>query len=367
MDFIEFKIVDGSIVCRSVYNKKETKINSRNAARIYNILKESKYKYKTGYVKGEEVIRYYGVKQRSLNSMINNRKNITKKVNRVNKYVKTLGTGVSLIGGTLALVTLLNSIGVIDFNDMKKEEIHQIHTSIENDLSSGDVLEEEEEESEEQNFVVVDYVFDFEHKDRSSEVKAESTRDMYTDVIAKYSKMFGLPTNLMVAVATQENGVHTTKVSSDGGFGLFQIQVENGWNWVGKDITAYNFELGRYETVTVCKRADGTIDKNMLADLEYNTKIACMIMGFDVKMCGNDLVMAIQSYNSGSDVLRLKKQYGDEWINHRDELPGDSLYVENVLSYIREDDGLLEYRTVNGDTLVLGINNIYENEVHKTK
>jgi len=169
----------------------------------------------------------------------------------------------------------------------------------------------------------------------------------------------------MVAVGTQENGVHEKAVSKGGGLGLFQIQVENGWNWVGKELTAYNYELGKYETVTVCQRQDGKIDVNMLSDLEYNTKIACMIMGSNVKMCNNDMIAALQCNNSGTKVLSLKKEYGDEWIEHRESLPGDPMYLEHVLSYIKEDDGLLEYKTVDGDIHVLGINNVYQGEVHK--
>ena len=34
----------------------------------------------------------------------------------------------------------------------------------------------------------------------------------------------------------------------------------------------------------------------------------------------------------------LKKEYGEDWLNHRDGLPGGSQYVEYVLSYIKEHD-----------------------------
>ncbi len=121
------------------------------------------------------------------------------------------------------------------------------------------------------------------------------------------------------------------------------------------------------ETIVVCQREDGTIDVNMLADLEYNTKVACMITAYDLAYCDYDIIAALQTYNSGTNVMSLKKEYGEDWVNHRENLPGDQEYIEHVLSYIPEDNSLLQYKDPSGKEYVVDVNNVYVNSLNKTR
>ena len=370
MDYIDFQIVDDKIVCTSVYGGKKISLSSIDTRKIFKILSENNYRYKELMIQGIKTVRYYKVSKKIIKEVQNNRCNIgNKKVKRINKYA---GAKVA-ISGALSLVLILNSLGLYNNKLNEKKENLSDKTSI-GISDSIDKLKVPmkftmpvNENTSLEEVIEPDYVFDFEFEDRSDTETSNITRSLYTDVITKYSNMYGLPPSMMIAVATQERVTHSTEISPGGGFGLFQVQVEGGWNWLGKGLSAYNFETGEIETIVVCQREDGTIDMNMLADLDYNVKVGCMIMAYDLNYCNYDLIAALQTYNSGSGVLALKKEYGENWVNHRENLLGDSEYIEHVLSYIPEDDSLLQYKNIDGKEYIVDINNVYEATVNKTR
>ena len=355
MGWIDFQLINNQIVC--IYNYKNEKyiFSENDAKKLFRYLIKEKSNYEEIMVEDVKTIRFYNIKEEIISALKNNQKNCAKKVKRTNKYVgPIIATGtLLLILFTLYLTTSSNS--KYQSNVVKKDVYSTVKSSpnIESEL--------------EQNIIVPDKIFEFSYEDRSNSDKANLARNLYTDVVDKYSEMYGLPSQLMLAIGTQERGTHSTEVSPGGGFGLFQIQVENGWNWVGKEVRAYNFETNSYETITVCQQDNGSIDINMLADLEYNTKVACMIMSYDLMYCNYDLIAAIQTYNSGTDVMSLKNEYGDDWVNHRDNLLGDQEYLEHVLSYIPEDDSLLEYSVSSGKEYTVDIDNVYVNYANKTR
>ena len=103
-------------------------------------------------------------------------------------------------------------------------------------------------------------------------------------------------------------------------------------------------------------------DKNMLLDLEYNIKVASMIMAYDLAYCDYDIIAALQTYNSGTKVSVLKDEYGNNWTEYRDSLAGDKEYIEHVLSFLPKEDRVLEYKDANGKEYSLQINNTYVSE-----
>lgn len=357
MDYIDFQIIENEIVCTTVYNGKKIKLSIEEAKLFFRILVKNNYNYRELLVNDIKTLRYYGVSQKLFLQVRKNRPKIKKKVNRKNKYV---GTTLALSGSLILLLTL-NSIGLF-CNDKEVVSTNNKETfSVMNDDKLSPNMEMEE------NIIIPDSIFNFEYEDRSSSDKANLAKCLYTDVVTKYSNMYGLPSNLMLAVGTQERGTHSTEVSQGGGFGLFQIQVEGSWNWVGKSVSAYNFETQQMETIVVCQNEDGVIDVNMLADLDYNTKVACMIMASDLVYCDYDIIASLQTYNSGTNVINLKKEYGEDWINHRENLPGDTEYVEHVLSYLSQEDNLLQYKDMNEKEYTVAINNVYANSLNKTR
>lgn len=360
MDYIDFQIKENKIICTTCYNNKKIYLPVEEAKIIFRILVKYNYDYQELLINDVKTLRYYGVSKKLLEQIKKNKGKAKKKVNRINKYA-----GMSLaVSGSLILLLTLNSLGLYK-NDKEimpiEEQENVTNVTIVTEYKTTPNIEEEE------TIIVPDSIFDFSYENRSSSDKAVLTKSLYTDIITKYSNKYGLPSNLMIAVGTQERGTHSTEVSPGGGFGLFQIQVEGGWNWLGKTVTAYNFETEQMETIVVCQADDGTINVNMLADLDYNIKVACMIMASDLVYCDYDIIAALQTYNSGTSVQDLQKKYGDDWVNHRENLAGDTEYVEHVLSYLSEDDNLLQYKDKDGKEYTVAINNVYNNSFSKTR
>ena len=316
-------------------------------------------------VNGVETLRYYDVNKKLFKELLTNSRDIKRKVKRNNKYVNK-----KLVAGSLLSTFLLLST-IVGYKLLNKAEI----TSLKNEIkvtnkvkttsneTISNILEfsNTDLQNKTTNYVVDRDVpdpnsFVFDYEDRSESDKAFTTRELYSEVITKYSNMYGLPSNLMVAVATQESGTHATEVSPGGGAGLFQIQVENGWGWLGKTIRAYNFETNQMEELIVGGESG---DKNMLLDLDYNTKVACMIMAYDLAYCNYDIIAALQTYNSGTMVSVLKEQYGTNWLNYRNSLAGDPQYIEHVCSFIPKENSLLEYKDPTGNSYVVDVNNTY--------
>lgn len=355
MGWIDFQLINDQIVCIYNYKNKKYKFSENYAKRLFRYLVEKNSAYEEITVEGVRTIRFNNIKEEIIATLKNNKKNCAKKVKRINKYAGPIIAA----GSLLSILLILNSMGLLDFKNKYNEVEKDVYSTVKSSSNLNSDLE--------QNIIVPDKIFEFSYEDRSDSDRANLARSLYTDVVDKYSQMYGLPSQLMLAIGTQERGTHSTEVSPGGGFGLFQIQVENGWNWVGKEVRAYNFETNSYETITVCQQDNGTIDVNMLADLEYNTKVACMIMSYDLAYCNYDLIAAIQTYNSGTGVMSLKNEYGDDWVNYRGVLPGDPEYLEHVLSYIPEDDSLLEYSDSSGKEYTVDINNAYVNYANKTR
>lgn len=382
MDYVEYKITkNDEVVCKYVFEGRVIPLSNIEGKKLYNLLKKNNIRPQSVASNEESVIRCYGVRKYVNEILTLTRKKQRKKEVERRNLIKR--QAIQIGSGALALTLFVTALGCcskknktekaeekpassisIEFDREIKDKTMINHhryeieyeepTSTTTEVSTDEIVIEKE----------ADYIFAFEYEDRSQSEKATTTKEMYYDVIKKYADMYGLPANLMVAVATQERGIHSQTVDRGGGFGLFQIQAVGSWNWINKEISAYNFETGQIETVTVCLESDGSINKNMLANLEYNTKIACMIMSANIKMYNYDIIAALQSYNSGTMVLGLKEKYGEDWVNHRENLPGDPLYIEHVLSYIDKEDNYLEYKDKYSNNYIIEINNLYNSKSH---
>lgn len=401
MEYLEFrKKEEKDAECIYVDSTGSKKLSIEKSCELITKLNETNYQPEIIKKDDEVILRYYNVIKLS-----NGKKEFkNKKVNRKNlfsrKKVFTIAVGSAFIIGTILtgivtkddnssnktenptkdIVSVIDELPKNDFDftiiesqnnnstsnipkktpsvsladeELPPKEIPQNENN--EDITLDTNLTEEEIMNE---MFFPEYSFDFKYEDRSKSDKANKTKELYYDIIDKYAKIYGLPTNLMVAVATQESGVHSSEISPGGGFGLFQIQVGSGWSWAGKQLTAYNFEKGQNETVTVCLNSSNCIDKNMLGDLEYNVKIGCMIMSYNLNMNNYDFIVTLQANNSGNKVREIKKHYGEDWVNHRDGLPGDPAYLEHVLSYIDPEDNLLVFKDKDNNVHIVEVNNL---------
>lgn len=186
----------------------------------------------------------------------------------------------------------------------------------------------------EEKIIYIDY------EDRSETEKAITTKTLYGEIIEKYAKMYGLDPLLVIGIATQERGVHSTTMDRGGATGLMQIQNSV---WENGNLSAYNYETGTMENIVV--------DVNRISELDYNIKIGCMILQSNMEYMNYNTFAAVQCYNMGyGNVRKILTQYSfdtgksiDEilnsndlgWLEYRDMITvGDQRYLENVLSWI---------------------------------
>ena len=368
MNYIEFQIVDYNVYVYDSLSGKNLQLSYDEAMAIIRKLSILNITSREISLETGSCLQFYNV---SISTILENKsRKVNKKVSRVNKFrepiikasaiVMTILTINSIVHGQLK--SKKNNVMVEEETNIVAKPVllkntEPIIVNNEEYIIDSTVKENSDNKLEEQ----ID-TFYFDYEDRSYSEKATYTREMYAELIKKYSDMYGISSNLMLAIATQESGKHSNIISNGGGLGLFQIQVLGDWNWLGKELSAYNFNLGYVETIVVGEKLNGEIDCNLVGDLEYNIKLACMIMASNLKICNYDIISTIQMYNSGSNVLNLKETYGDDWVNHRSNLPGDPLYLEHVLSYVPIENNTLS--SVSPKGIIYNINVLSNENVH---
>lgn len=207
--------------------------------------------------------------------------------------------------------------------------------------------------------------FEINTKDLTTSNKYLNCKEKYYDLIERYSNQYGVDPMLMLAIATQERGEHSEIVEDNGGLGLFQVQIEGGWNWDNKSVTVFNYETNQNETVTITKDTART--------LEGNVKYACVLFQNALKEQKYNIPRAIQSYNYGTSYMSSvmsacqnntglsKEELSDPtnliWINYRNVVGGgDPRYLENVLRYL-PNETKIEMKKPDGEIVTM----TYEN------
>lgn len=181
------------------------------------------------------------------------------------------------------------------------------------------------------------------YEDNSKTPKAQNAKEVYGPIIEEYANMYGLDPDIVLAIATQESGVHTKEMNQGGATGLMQIQNEV---WENKPIQAYNYKKGQMDSFIV--------EKEMLSDVYKNIQIGCMYFQNCMQSMNNNTLAALQCYNMGPGnmdkilsayardkkttkeaVLNNPNDYG--WLSYRSVVSkGDREYVEHVLSWMED-------------------------------
>lgn len=281
-----------------------------------------------------------------------------KKVTRKNKHA-----GLRIIAGTLILSTIVAVTSkMISENDDIDVSDDLSYSQSNDELAENNIIIINEDKLN-----VVETNDDFEvfisFQDRSDTERAYITRAYYGSTIEKYSKMYGVDPKILLAIATQERGIHSEKKDPSGATGLMQIENEV---WIGEKLTAYNYDTGQYDSVIVTEED--------LADVFKNIKYGCMIFQNCMDYMDDNVLAAIQCYNMGcgnmdkifksysaeigkdvQDILSDFSDYG--WLEHRDIISvGDQKYLEHVLSWIGSEINL-ESIDESANTVSLRISN----------
>lgn len=173
-----------------------------------------------------------------------------KKVKRKNKHTKAkiiaVGTILAIILAASAIISETKAYSESNISNLSnvsvtiQDEKYEAEEEISNISYSNFYGYDENEE----DYMVVS----IDYNDRSNTEKAYITQAYYGDLINKYSKMYGMDPNLVLAIATQERGIHGTTIDVGGAIGLMQIQYNV---WAGQKISAYNFQTGKRESFII--------------------------------------------------------------------------------------------------------------------
>lgn len=170
--------------------------------------------------------------------------------------------------------------------------------------------------------------FNIDFSDRTSAEKAVSAKSNYYSLVSKYAKAYGIDKDLMMAIGTQEKGVHSTEIDPGGGVGLMQMQYQV---WVNQDVKAYNFDTNSWESFHVT-------DSN-IRELDTNIKIACMYFQNCLVNMDYNVPAALCAYNWGMTSTKNKLS---EFSQDR------GLSLNEVLE--ANDTSWINLFNVNGDT-----------------
>jgi len=214
-----------------------------------------------------------------------------KKIKRRNKYIRVRIIAGALVFFILGSVIYISTKKKRETSDSEKTKQETISNDINNEEdnfeiynnSINEVINETlMEEKKEEPAITINY------EDRSDEDKVRITNAYYSNLISQYAFRYGLDPSLVLAIATQERGIHSNEKDRGGATGLMQIQNAI---WENENITAYNFETNSYETLK--------ITKDNIGQLHANIQIGCMYLQNCMKYMNYNIVAAVQCYNMG--------------------------------------------------------------------
>lgn len=299
--------------------------------------------------------------ERLIKEKINKRKEYLrkKKINRNRRIACTV------ILGAITLSTLFSNFSNVKSSEIKNDITHNNYNiEINYSRDSKDAvknvtyIQDEEKETEfieENDKNIIEVAFD----SRIETEKFQVTKAYYKDIINNIALEYGIDPQIMLAIATQESGIHDINRIGPA-IGLMQIE-KSVWN--NQSLTAYNYSKNQEETIF--------ITEEKLKDLEFNIRTACMIFQQCLKNSNYNLTVAIQMYNYGygNIINTFKMCYGNNvnfdetsksndnlWLDYRENISeGDKEYLEHILSYIeniediynKNNDNIINYEIRN--------------------
>lgn len=273
----------------------------------------------------------------------NKKKKLTgKKVNR--KKSKVIVPQKVAIAVVMGAIIGVGGVKLSNNNENKRREptdisYEEVKNSDDVDVityDDGDMYDykEEVENDTNSNYLEFDYYSDSDKKISNNDI--ENTL-RYKDIFDKYGHEFGIDSNLLIALATNESsGIHDIDYDEPD-IGIMQIE----WSvWLNKKVKAYNYEKNEFDSLI--------ITNDVIESLEGNIKAGTMILqeninktvryGYDDKLinASDILPYSLQRYNMGVGNMQKLLRMGGDWKDNRNEITaGDSKYFEHVLAYLK--------------------------------
>lgn len=397
MNYIKF-IKNDTLTVEIHYKDKLRVIeNKANVDKILSICEKYGYERinKSCYLKEyvDEIVKDYG-------NYYNKRKNTVKIYNTIkdafklkkkvfNKKILAIGTLTCLaafnpyskeITSNEITVTEENNVDNLENDEIinitkniKKTDSKEVTISKEElektDSEEQATVKEEKETTNELNTMLnktTEFVFSYNNENIAN---LETTKN-YSDIFQKYGEMYGIDSNLLMAIASQESGgKHDEFLYNYPAVGIMQIERSA---FLNKEITAYNHLEQKQETFLITEEA--------LTNLDTNIKIGTMLLQIALEANDYNIPLGIQTYNfgtsymnqalkmceaiSGIPVEEMKQNMQEtEWRYYREFLNiGDSNYVEHVLSFLPNDEKITVKNRDNEDISLKIVN-----EAVKTK
>ena len=260
---------------------------------------------------------------------------------------------------------------------IRYEDIISTPTPVPSEIAESEPVPTEEVIQEKENLVRINI------DDELDEEKKSHAYDNYHETVEKYASMYGLSSNIPMAMLTQESGGYITE-------NLMQIIFSS---WEDQVISVYNFKTGQYDNMMLSSTKSSTdylkvYRKKDLKDPEINIKlgIAMLRSGLDLGLTGGNLPAVIVMYNQGygnlQKILRTTSEQTGKSIKEIISNPadttllnytnvtgvGDPEYFEHCIQFLLDDSGKAEmwYKVVDDegnikDTVV----NIEANQKHR--
>lgn len=288
------------------------------------------------------------------------------KQDKVNRK-KSMTIKVAALGLSIVLLTSLSVAcgGKKRNNNSKNEDSYVVSTEIEN--STTEFVEDSVTESIEEVTTVsesVSYesttedvndiketsetfndkeekiiVFQYESDETIDEENIEKAL-RYKDLFIKYGERYGVPWQLLCAMAAQENGGIHDADYSEPAIGIMQIERDA---LINHTFNLYNYETNSTENFTI------TNSNDQLEDLEYNIKAGCAELSDCFRVTYNVAVKegklevadaiayATQRYNMGGGNMAKTLNCGGYWMDNRDYISkGDRRYFEKVFDGVQQ-------------------------------
>lgn len=254
---------------------------------------------------------------------------------KINKALSVAGLATLFTGAMLLTNVVWENIkGSSDIDDSfdpkRYEYVSEIDNSNHNKLSNGDEIVMEEDP-----IIMINSSFD----ERANDEKRELLDSEYHDHILKCSRVTGIDSNLILAVACAADDDYTNTINANGNIGIMDV---NYYAWVNKTIKFYNYEEKTYQFLE--------ITEDRLKDNEWNIFIKSALMQRDLNDSNYNLTMALEMFNIGyHKTLEKIDKFGSDsgiypykvvndptkttWLSYFD----DGAYSSKVYSYMPKD------------------------------
>lgn len=214
------------------------------------------------------------------------------------------------------------------------------------------------------------------------EIKYNYARENFDEYMGVRAPRWGVCPALGRCMLTQESGGYNTN--------LMQIQFNS---WHDQEITLYNYETERMETIILTNNPDSYVKKpntqyiteKDLDNPKTNISVGCILLQYSFEKMEHNIPAAIQCYNFGTGNMNtvleeaannlgitvdelISDQTNTDWLPYRDIIDvGDKNYLEHCLRYITnpEEEIWMNYIDENGNVEKVSIT-LYNENVAKS-